>query len=96
MEYPKQQYSHEKYLQIKAIFKTLIAQIKLSYNNPEIQNFYIKIKEKYPQREYENCLLWHLILGSTPHDVDIYYDTPEGDIEDFILNKLPTIIENQK
>ncbi len=96
MESWKPETDKNKYDEMRELFLQSINKIDFGYFDPEIQKFYDEIKKKYSPEEYERSLLWHLIIGSTPGEHINNFDTPDGDIEDFIRNKLPTIAEAQK
>ncbi len=83
-----------KHNELKTIFSALMEKIDEGFFNEEIMEFYKYIQTKYSHEEYGHCTLWHLIIGSTPDQTDIHLDTPGGEIEDFIRNKLPQIAEN--
>jgi hypothetical protein len=85
-----------KYTELRELFLNAINKIEFAYCDSEMKKFYSEIKEKYPSEEYRHSLLWHLIIGSTPDKTDIYFDTPEGDIQNFITNRLPAIAKSRE
>ena len=82
--------NNDRYDEIKKLFDDHISKIDFGFFNHHLQDFYNLIKEKYPDEEYKNCLLWHLIIASTPDETVTEFDTPEGEIENFIRSKLPS------
>jgi hypothetical protein len=81
------------YEELRVVFSSLIEKIELGFFDPIMADFYNEIQRKYSYEEYGHCLLWHLIIGSTPDQTDINFDTPGGEIEDFIRNRLPSFIQ---
>ncbi len=96
MESYSQESNKDKYTEVRELFLNSINKIELKYFDPEIQKFYEKIQRKYTSGQYQHCLLWHLVIGSTTNDSNTVFDTPDGDIEDFIRNDLPRIAENKE
>lgn len=85
-----------KYDELRALFINSISKMKRLHFDPRITNFYDEIRRTYSSEEYKHCLLWHLITASTPYEAVVNFDTPGGEIEDFIRNRLPLILEEKE
>lgn len=89
---PQNDSEKERFDEIRLIFNKEDSR-GINFMHTVRNEFVDSLRKRYSGDVLDSCRLYHLVAGSspTPEIPVTMLDLPEGEIEDFIRNKMPTL-----